>query len=108
SIETKVAAAIAAGFMALTAGAIAQSQSSGQQPSQYAPPATTPSVNTQMGQRGSNDSSNANQSGQTTGDERAASNRTKRITKHRSKTVIKHRPQRTQQKQGTQTNEPGY
>jgi hypothetical protein len=51
SIEAKVAAAVAAAFIGLTAGAIAPSQSAGQPPNEYAPSAN-PSVSTHMGQRG--------------------------------------------------------
>ena len=107
SVETKVAAAIAAGFIALTAGVIAQSQSSGQPPNEYAP-STNPSVNTHMGQRGYNNSPNAGDAGQRFADETASANRQKKTTKQKAGMSSKHRKHRTQQDQGTQTTGPGF
>jgi hypothetical protein len=107
SIEAKVAAAVAAAFVGLTAGAIGQSQSSGQPPNEYAP-ATNPSVNTHMGQRGYNDSSSAGQNDQKFSDENAPSTRQKKNTKHKTATSSKHRTQRTQQNHGTESNGTGY
>jgi hypothetical protein len=53
SIEAKVAAAIAAGFVALTVGAIAQGNSSGQSGgSNGYGPTNNPGVNTHMSQQG--------------------------------------------------------
>jgi hypothetical protein len=53
SIETKVAAAVAAGFVALTVGAIAQGNSGGQSggPNGYGP-TNNPGFNTHMSQQG--------------------------------------------------------
>ena len=106
-VETKLAAAVAAGVMALTAGAMAQSQSSGQPPNEYAP-TTKPSVNTHMGNRGYNNTPNAGQNQQSFADEAAPSDRQKKGTKHKARTSTKHRRQQSQQNQGTQTNGQGY
>src|SRR5436309_7730728 len=104
-VETKLAAAVVAGVMALAAGAIAQSQSSGQPPNEYAP-STKPSVNTHMSQRGYNDSSNAGQSGQRFVDENAPSDRQGKSRKHQTRTSSKHRTQKAQQKGDTQSHAP--
>ena len=105
SIETKVAAAVAASLVTVIAGAIAQSQSSGQPPNEYAP-STEPSVNTHMSQRGYNDSSNAGQSGQRFVDENAPSDRQGKSRKHQTRTSSKHRTQKAQQKGDTQSHAP--
>lgn len=57
SVETKVAAAVAAGFIALTAGAIGQAGSGDQTggPNNYNP-TNNPGVNTHMSQPGDNSS----------------------------------------------------
>jgi hypothetical protein len=57
SVEAKVAAAIAAGLIALTAGVIAQGRSEGQTrgPNNYGP-TNNPGVNTHMSQQGYNSS----------------------------------------------------
>ena len=106
-MKTKLAAAVAAGVMALAAGAIAQSQSSGQPPNEYAP-TTKPSVNTHMSNRGYNNTPNAGQNQQSFADEAAPSDRQKKGTKHKARTSTKHRKQQTQQNQSTQTNGQGY
>ena len=103
-METKLAAAVAAGVMALAGGAIAQSQSSGQPPNEYAP-TTKPSVNTHMGNRGYNNTQNAGQNEQRFPDEAAPANRQKKGTKHKARTSTKARKQQNQQNQGTQTNQ---
>lgn len=118
-IETKLAAAVAAGVMALTAGAMAQSQSSGQPPNEYAP-STSPGVNTHMSNRGYNNTPNAGQNQQSFTDEAAPANRQKKSTKRKTGKSSKQRSQQnqqnqdqrnqnqqTQKNQGTQTNNPG-
>ena len=109
-LETKVAAAVAAAFMAITAGAIGQSQSSGQPPNEYAP-TTNSSVNTHLGNRGYNNTPNTGQNAQSFPDQAAPVNRQKKSTKHKTTKSNKHRQQQNQQdqqKQGTQTKSPGY
>ncbi|MGE5215019.1 MAG: hypothetical protein ACM3NN_15170 [Nitrospirota bacterium] len=107
SIETKVAAAVAAGMMAISAGTIAQTQSSGQAPNQYAP-STSPSVNTHLGNRGYNNMPNTGQNQQSFPDEAAPLNRQNKTTKHKTGKSSKHRTQHNQQDQDTQANGPGY
>ena len=117
-VETKVAAAVAAGVMALTAGAMAQSQSSGQPPNEYAP-STSPGVNTHMSNRGYNNTPNTGQNQQSFSDEAAPANRQKKTTKRKTGKSNKQRSQQSQQNQdqqnqnqqtqknqGTQTNNP--
>lgn len=105
--KTKVVAAVAAGVVALTAGAMGQSQSSGGPPNEYAP-TTKPSVNTHMGNRGYNNTPNAAQNEQRFSDESAPSTTQKKTTKHKGKKSSKQRTQQSQQNQGTQNNDGGY
>jgi hypothetical protein len=107
SIQKQVAAVITAGLMSLTASAMAQSQSSGGPPNEYAP-TTNPSVNTHLGNRGYNNTPNAGQNEQRFPDEAAPANRQKKSAKHKSGKSSKHRTQQSQGNQGTQTNNPGY
>lgn len=113
SIETKVAAAIAAGFIALTAGAIGQGRSGGQAvgPNDYGP-INNPAVNTNMSQQGYNNSlsgrTNAEENRQTFSDENAKSATPKKVPKGKSGKSSKHHTAKARQNQGTQTNGPGY
>jgi hypothetical protein len=107
SIETKVAAAIAAGVIAITGGAMAQTQSSGQGPNEYAP-STSPSINTHMGNRGYNDASSSGQNQQSFADQAAPSNRQAKTTKHKAGKSSKHRTRQNQQNQETQSNGTGH
>jgi hypothetical protein len=107
SVEHKVAAAVAAGVVAITVGAIAQTQSSGQAPNQYAP-STSPGINTHLGNRGYNNTPNTGQNQQSFTDEAAPLNRQNKTTKHKTGKASKHRTQQSQQNQGAQANGPGY
>jgi hypothetical protein len=95
SIETKVAAAVAAGLMVVTVGGIAQTQSSGQPPNEYAP-SINPGVNTHLGNRGYNNKPSVTQKEQRFVDEAAPSNGEKKSTNKAGKSS-KHRQQRNQQ-----------
>ena len=111
SVETKVAAAVAAGFIALTAGAI-EGYSGGQTggPNSYGP-TNNPGVNTHMNQQGYNSSlsgrTNAEESRQKfSGQDETAttSNKGKRSKSLRSR---KHHTERTRQNERTESNQPG-
>jgi len=112
SVKTKVAAAVAAGFIALTAGAIAQGYSGGQTggPNSYGP-TNNPGVNTHMNQQGYNSSlsgrTNAEESRQKfSGQDETAttSNKGKRSKSLRS---MKHHMERTRQNERTKSKQPG-
>jgi hypothetical protein len=80
SVEAKVAAAVAAAFVALTPGAMAQGRSKGQNggPNHYGP-TNNPGVNTHMSQQGTN----AQENRPTFSDERVtASGREQREDRH--------------------------
>jgi hypothetical protein len=108
SVETKVAAAVAAGFIALTAGTIALGRSGDQAggPNDYGL-TNSPGVNANMSQQGLNSASagraNAEEGTQRLRDASATSMTQKKGTKHKSGKPSKHRTQRTQQNQGTTT-----
>jgi hypothetical protein len=108
SVETKVAGAVAAGFVALTAGAIAQGHSGGHTggPNGYGP-TNNPGVNTHMSQQGYNSSlpgrTNAEENRQKFSDEDETTTTPKKATKSKSLKSRKHHTERTR----TQTNEPG-
>lgn len=94
TVEMKVAAAVAAGFIAVTAGAIAQGRSGGQTggPNDYGP-INNPGVNTHISQQGYNSSlpgrTNAEQNRQKFSDENAGTTVKKRTAK--SAKPMKHR-----------------
>jgi hypothetical protein len=106
SIEAKVAA-VAAGFMALTIGAIGQSQSSGQRPNEYAP-----SNNQQLTRTWASGDTLIRQ----TRDRAAKGSLTRVPHKTGGRTARSIKPelranigaQRTQQNQGIQINGPQY
>jgi hypothetical protein len=108
SIETKVAAAVAAGFVALTVGAIAQGNSGG--PNGYGP-TNNPGVNPHMSQQGYSSSlsgrNNAEENRQkfSVQDETATTPNNGR----KSKTVKsrKHHMQPVRQNEHTQASQPG-
>jgi hypothetical protein len=107
SVETKVASAIAAGFMALIVGAIAQGRSGGQTggPNGYGP-TDNPGVNTHMSQQAYNSSlpgrTNAEENRQKFSDEDQTAT-PKKAKKSKSPRSTKHHTERTR----TQTNERG-
>jgi hypothetical protein len=113
SIETKVAAAVAAAFIGLTVGAIGQGGSSEETggPNNYGP-TNNAGVNTQMSQQGYNSSlsgsTNAEENRQKFSDENGMSTIAKKGAKGKSQKASKHHTDRTRQNQGTQTNERGY
>jgi hypothetical protein len=113
SVETKVAAAVAAGFIALTVGAIGQGRSGGQAggPNNYGP-TNNPAVNTNMSQQGYNNSlpgrTNAEENRQKFSDENATAATQKNVTKSKSGKSSKHHTGKIRQNEGTQTNGTGH
>ena len=111
-VETKVAAAIAAGFIALTAGVIAQGYSGGHTGGPYSyGPTNNPGVNTHMNRQGYNSSlsgrTNAEENRQKfSGQDETATtpNKGKRRKSLRSR---KHHTERTRQNERTESNQPG-
>jgi hypothetical protein len=97
SVEAKVAAAVAAGLMVMTSGAMAQGRKGQTAGSNHYGPANNPGVNTHMNQQGDNSSlfgrTNAEQNKPTVSDEKVTSsgrerreerreNREQRIDRH--------------------------
>jgi hypothetical protein len=108
SIEAKVAAAVAAGFIALTAGTIALGRGGGQAggPNDYGL-MNNPGVNTNMSPQGLNSAfagrAHAEEGTQRFRDASTTSMAQGKGSKHKSGKPSKHRTQRTQQNQGTTT-----
>ena len=108
SIETKVAAAVAAGFLAVTVGALAQGRSGAQTggPNSYGP-TNNPGVNSHMSQQGYNSSlpgrTNAEENRQKFSDEETATT-SKKSTKSKNLKSRKHHTQRSHQ--NAETNQP--
>jgi hypothetical protein len=77
SVEAKLAAAVAAGFMVLTAGAMAQGRGRAHSGSNHYGPTDNPAANTQMSQQGANSSlsgrTNAEENRPTFSDEKVTS-----------------------------------
>lgn len=106
SIETKVAAAVAAGFIVLTAGAIGQGRSGGPvgEPNNYSP-TNNPGLNTNMSQQGYNNSlhgrTNEEENRQKFSDEDATSATEKKVTKGKTVRSSKDHTAKSRQNQDT-------